>query len=188
MSTVVVRDGDTVQKDPSDIKVYRFDWDTDALAAAVQIATSKFKLRVTTGAGTLLQSITSITRSVNTATVTTAAAHGYASGDSIVIDGAVQDDYNGIFTITVTGATTFTFTVSNTPATPATATVDGLTCVSGFDNVSILSADPYNSRYTQFRFSGGTLGEVYEISNRIVTGESPSQTIERSFFLEIENL
>lgn len=67
--------------------------------------------------------ISSITRSVNTATVTTSASHGYATTDRVNIRGANQTDYNGDFTITVTGATTFTYTVANTPVTPATGTM-----------------------------------------------------------------
>jgi hypothetical protein len=67
--------------------------------------------------------ITSITRSVNTATVTTTGAHGYTTGDQVNIRGAAQADYNGDYTITVTAATTFTYTVANTPVTPATGTM-----------------------------------------------------------------
>jgi hypothetical protein len=39
------------------------------------------------------------------------------------ISGAGQADYNGDFAITVTGANTFTYTVANSPATPATGTI-----------------------------------------------------------------
>lgn len=68
-------------------------------------------------------SISGITRSVNTATVTTSANHGYTTGDRVNIRGATQTDYNGDYTITVTGVTTFTYTVANTPVTPATGTM-----------------------------------------------------------------
>jgi hypothetical protein len=64
--------------------------------------------------------IVSITRSGTTATVTTSANHGFSTSDTIKITGAAQSDYNGTFTITVTGLTTFTYTVANSPATPAT--------------------------------------------------------------------
>lgn len=67
--------------------------------------------------------VTSITRAVNTATVTTTTNHGYSSTNRVNIRGAVQTDYNGDYTVTVTGATTFTYTVANTPATPATGTI-----------------------------------------------------------------
>jgi hypothetical protein len=61
----------------------------------------------------------SITRSGSTATVTHR-NHGLTTGASVVIRSATEDEYNGIFTITVTGANTYTYTVSGTPATPAT--------------------------------------------------------------------
>ena len=67
--------------------------------------------------------ISSITRSGTTATATTAAAHGLATGERANIRGADQADYNGDFTVTSTGATTFTFTVDGSPATPATGTM-----------------------------------------------------------------
>jgi hypothetical protein len=66
--------------------------------------------------------ITSITRSSNTATVTAAGTHGLSTGDHVKISGASQSDYNGRFKITKTGSTTFTYTVLNTPVTPATGT------------------------------------------------------------------
>lgn len=69
------------------------------------------------------RSVTSITRSSTTATVTTSIDHGYTTGDSVVIAGATQTDYNGVFAITVTGDTTFTYAVANSPATPATGTI-----------------------------------------------------------------
>jgi len=64
--------------------------------------------------------ITSITRSGSTATVTTTAAHGFSTGDLIMVRNVDQPEYTGIYTITVTGASTFTYTVSGTPTTPAT--------------------------------------------------------------------
>jgi len=64
--------------------------------------------------------ITSIARSGTTATVTTSAAHGYASGDYVTLAGVTPSGYIGEFPITVTGASTFTFAVTGSPATPAT--------------------------------------------------------------------
>jgi hypothetical protein len=69
------------------------------------------------------RSVSSITRSGSVATVTTAAAHGYASDQSVAISGAVETQYNGTFTITVTGTDTFTYAVTGTPTTPATGTI-----------------------------------------------------------------
>jgi phage tail sheath protein FI len=69
------------------------------------------------------RSVSGITRATSTATVTTASAHGFTTGQRVTIAGATQTEYNGTFTITVTGATTFTYTVTGTPATPATGTI-----------------------------------------------------------------
>ena len=68
------------------------------------------------------KTVTSITRASTTATVT-ATAHGFTTGDQINIRGADQTDYNGDFIVTVTDANTFTYTVSGSPATPATGTI-----------------------------------------------------------------
>lgn len=65
--------------------------------------------------------ITSITFVTTTATVTTAAAHGLASSDEVTIDGADDPLYNKVATITVTGASTFTYTLSAEPALDAVA-------------------------------------------------------------------
>ena len=66
--------------------------------------------------------VSSITRSGTTASVTTSAAHGMFNGFKVRIRGATQTEYNGDFTVAVTGPTTFTYTVSGSPATPATGT------------------------------------------------------------------
>ena len=69
-----------------------------------------------------LRSISSITRVGGTATVT-AIGHGFYTGESVTISGASPAQYNGTFTITVTGPNTFTYIVSGTPASPATGTM-----------------------------------------------------------------
>ena len=52
------------------------------------------------------------------------------------------------------------------------------------DSESILAG----TRKTQVRLSAGTLGQLYEIANKIVTNETPAQTKERSFRVLVENL
>lgn len=67
--------------------------------------------------------VSGITRSGTTATVTTTAAHRFKVGDKVVMSGATQTEYNGTMVITtVPTATTFTYEVSGSPATPATGT------------------------------------------------------------------
>jgi hypothetical protein len=70
------------------------------------------------GYGTV--NVSSIVRTSATATVTTASAHGLSTGDSTLIAGATQAEYNGEFVVTVISPTVFTITVANSPATPAT--------------------------------------------------------------------
>lgn len=68
--------------------------------------------------------VSSITRSGTTATVTTSADHELSANDYVTIAGADQTDYNGVFRVlTAPTATTFTYTVSNSPDTPATGTI-----------------------------------------------------------------
>jgi len=68
-------------------------------------------------------SVTSLTRTSTTATAQTATAHGYASNDYVTVAGAAPAGYNGKVKITVTGLSTFTYTVTGALATPATGTL-----------------------------------------------------------------
>jgi hypothetical protein len=63
--------------------------------------------------------INSITRTGSTAFVTQN-GHGYFTGQRVTITGASPAAYNGQYTITVTGANTYTYVVSGNPLTPAT--------------------------------------------------------------------
>jgi hypothetical protein len=74
-----------------------------------------------------------IARSGNIATVTDT-AHGFSTGDRIVVRGANQAEYNGIKKITVVNANSFTFLVAGEPATPATGTIT--TNLVNYDRVS----------------------------------------------------
>lgn len=69
------------------------------------------------------QRIIGITRSGTTATVNTGQVHGLSTGHISAIAGAVETDYNGDFQITVLTTSTFTYTVSGSPTTPATGTI-----------------------------------------------------------------
>ncbi len=104
--------------------------------AAIQSARVLVKAANTSGPMPF-EKTTTITRSGTTATAT-CTAHGLVDGKQALIKGADQQDYNGVFTVTVTGANTFTYTVANSPATPATGTIKttgvvifGLTDASG---------------------------------------------------------
>ncbi|MES2187952.1 MAG: hypothetical protein V4505_25600 [Pseudomonadota bacterium] len=73
---------------------------------------------------TPLPTISTITASTTTATMTFASAHGRTTGDTVVVDGATPAAYNGTFVVTVTGATTLTYTTLTAPG--GSATVVGL--------------------------------------------------------------
>jgi len=59
--------------------------------------------------------ISSITLSGSTATVTTSAAHGLTTGDIVRLLGQTSTAFEGTYSITVTSATTFTYTRASTP-------------------------------------------------------------------------
>jgi hypothetical protein len=69
--------------------------------------------------------VTNITRSGTTATATVASTAALFTGQTVAISGATgtSTPYNGTFTITVNSSTTFTYTVSGSPPTPAKGTL-----------------------------------------------------------------
>ena len=65
------------------------------------------------------QTISTITRGGTgnlTATMTTAVAHGLVTGNTITVAGAVPTEFNGTYRVTVTGATTLTYTMATAPS------------------------------------------------------------------------
>lgn len=73
--------------------------------------------------GQLRAGAVTITRSGATATATMSGGHPFVTGQTVVHSGATQAQYNGSFTITSTGPSTYSFTVSGSPDTPATGTI-----------------------------------------------------------------
>jgi hypothetical protein len=63
-----------------------------------------------------------ISNSGTTATVTHT-AHGMVTGDKVVIKGASHPANRGVFTITVTGANTYTYTMGSAPGSNPTGTI-----------------------------------------------------------------
>ena len=83
--------------------------------------------------------ISSTTHSGTTATTTTNSQHGLSVGNAITVTDAVPALYNGTFTIaTVPTSTTFTYTLTGTPASNATThgsycgTTTGLAAANNF--------------------------------------------------------
>ncbi len=127
-----------------------------------------------TQGGTTAQAITSITRASSTATVTTTAPHGLATGMVVVVSGATQTEYNGNFVITVTGASTFTYTVSGTPATPATGTP--VYATSGLSITGITRTGAVATATTAVAHDLAT-GDVVRISGAVETAYNGDVTV-----------
>lgn len=68
--------------------------------------------------------ITSIVRNGNVATVTTSGANGFNTGDQVTIANANLAQYNGTFTVTSTGPTTFTIPMPEQPVSPPTGSYE----------------------------------------------------------------
>lgn len=101
------------------------------------IQSARVLLEANTGGPLPAGDTVAITRSGSTATATHT-SHGMLTGSEVKIEGAIQNEYNGIYSITVTGVNSYTYTVSGTPTTPATGTIlstavilNGTTDVSG---------------------------------------------------------
>ena len=97
------------------------------------------------------QTISTITRGGTgnlTATVTTSVAHGLVTGNTITVSGATPSEYNGTYRITVTGTTTFTYTMASAPAGNATV-VGSYTIkyyITGLDSAKFATVNLFKER------------------------------------------
>jgi hypothetical protein len=89
-------------------------------------------------------------------------------------------DWGTAHLATAVTITTSTFAV--TAIRPSAATIPTIT-----DSGSGLGIQT-GSRSTKVKVTGGTLGALYELSNTIVTNETPAQTKNRMVRLKLENL
>lgn len=125
--------------------------------------------------GRTYYTITSITRSGTTATVTTSAAHGYSTGNTVQITGADQTEYCGTKTITVPdgSTTTFTYTVSGSPTTPATGDLRH-SIISGTNSwLELLRASTVKNAQLIALSAEGFIGAIFgsRVSDNSITGE-----------------
>ena len=137
------------------------------------------------------QTASGVTRSGSTATMTFGVAHGYVSGQQITVAGAAQTDYNGTFTIlSVPSTTTLTYTVSNSPTTPATGTITAT--LVDFDRVRPWRAAAYGGYIKCYTTATGVTDEqpiyflpeqefegFYDRGNVTSTGRPVYYTIKR---------
>ena len=64
-------------------------------------------------------------------------SHGMVTGDLVVIENAVQNEYNGIQTITVVDVNSYTYITNGAPVSPATGTILATTAfISGLTDVN----------------------------------------------------
>lgn len=101
-------------------------------------------------------SVTSITSSAGVATATVT-SHGFSSGQSVLIAGATQPAYNGQVTVTVTGASTFTYPLFSPATSPATGTITVTEFATSPVEIprSLMTDDAY--RLVQLKFQTNTL-------------------------------
>ena len=93
------------------------------LATGTKISGAIVLVEVTDGSNFPYQDSVSITGSGTTATVTHT-SHGLSTGDHIIIRGANEDEYNGVYEITVSDSDTYTYTMNESAsASPATGTI-----------------------------------------------------------------
>jgi hypothetical protein len=108
--------------------------------------TAWFKVATTTTA----QTISTITRGGTgnlTATVTTAAPHGLISKNRVTISGATESNYNGTYVITVTGTTTFTYTMATAPTANASVVGSYTTIgITGVDSSKFINVNLFKNR------------------------------------------
>ena len=106
-----------------------------------------------------------------TATVT-CANHGFYSGDQVQIAGAAQTQYDGVFTITVLNANTFTYTMTAAPTSNASGTMTAAVVPVGPENSQAVSSISYSG----LTATATCPSESFVAGQQIqITGATPSQ-------------
>jgi hypothetical protein len=133
--------------------------------------------------------VTSITQAGNVATVTTGSAHGLGSTASQFyveiagVTGATASIYNGKFTVTVTGANTFTYPVSGSPASnpPGTITWSWPVLLTNFSGglfgAGIYSSPRYDYSNEYIVLCGPTSAYLYRQGATLLTLSYPVSPI-----------
>lgn len=119
------------------------------------------------------KTISTLTRTDNTVTVTTSTAHGFSAGNFVTISGSSVPAYNDSWTVlAVPSTTTFTFSVSSTPAITATPTT-GITVSGGTSTTQTgasLSFDAATSYVNVFLASHGfRTGQTVVVSGAAIS-------------------
>ena len=103
---------------------------------------------IRSASSTSVVSMSSITHTGTTANVTTSSAHNLITGNQITVTGCTPSEYNGTFVVTVTGTTTFTYTMATTPATDATVvgTYSIALYITGVDSKNFINVNLFKNR------------------------------------------
>jgi hypothetical protein len=145
-------------------------------------ATLASMLRLFLVPGAVGPAISSITFSGTTATVTTAVAHGLSTGNLVTVQGAAPSAYNVTNTaITVTGATTFTYTMGSTPTANATtvgsfASTPATPTYALWQEIAVSTVTPLGSASFTGSISGSTLTVSAMTSGSIQVGQTVNGT------------
>ena len=156
-----------------------------SLSLGTNISGARVLVWATDSSNKLPNAVTSITGSGTTATVSQT-AHGLASGDYVIISGATNDDrYNGVFSVTVTGSGTYTYTTNDTiTSSPATGTIvakwailSGTTDTNGYieDVRSFSAAQPITG---WVRMTSDPYYQQGSVSGTVSTGSGFNTTVQ----------
>ena len=138
--------------------------------------------------------VASITQAGNVATVTTSAPHGLGSnGNQFYVEiagvtGATASAYNGKFTVTVTGASTFTYPVSGSPASNPPGTITWAWPVlltnytGGIFGAGVYSSPRYDYSNEYVVLAGPTSAYLYRQGSSLLTLSYPISPITEQIF------
>jgi hypothetical protein len=133
--------------------------------------------------------VTSITQSGNVATVTTSSPHGLGSNGSQFyveiagVTGGTASAYNGKFTVTITGASTFTYPVSGSPASNPPGTITWAWPVlltnytGGIFGAGVYSSPRYDYSNEYIVLAGPTSAYLYRQGSSLLTLSYPISPI-----------
>lgn len=136
-----------------------------------------------------VQTISSITASGTTATLTTAVAHGLTTGDQVTITGATPTAFNGVFTVTVTSATTFTYTMTTAPG--ANASIVGtyivMWSITGVDPKTLVHVQVFANRlwFTQVNTMQSWYLPIGQVSGAAILFDVGPQTVLGGYLMGI---
>jgi hypothetical protein len=156
------------------------------LAAGISVGATPVTVPFTLHGG---DPVTSITQSSNVATVTTAVPHGMGSvGSQFYVEiagvtGATAAAYNGKFTVTITGNSTFTYNVSGSPASNPPGTITWAWPVlltnyaGGLFGAGVYSSPRYDFANEYIVLCGPTTAYLYRQGSSLLTLSYPISPI-----------